>query len=678
MKRKGFRRLTKFWKDYSQSLWSFLLRLTTDNWERTTVKAMSALGGIYNFDGAPVDKGVLSALGSSLVNRGPDGGGEYAVGSVGMVYRAFNTNRESRVEVQPLVSRYGHVLSWDGRLDNRDDLINILRGDLYGDHTDVAIVMASYLRWGLDFASRIIGDFALSLWDPILRALLLARDPVGPRTLYYHSSENTFIWSTELSALLDFAGIELQINDEYVADFLTRYPEPRQTPYKNIEGVPPAHVVIARIGVVTVQRFWDFDPKHEIRYKTDAEYEEQFRYLFREAVHCRLRSDRPVWAELSGGLDSSSLACMASDIIGKGQAQAPGLETVSLVYDECRGSDEREYIRCVEERIGKGGLHLREDDYRMLAPLPADYTPVIPNHVAKHATYHRALNEATLRAGARVRLSGQGGDEILTSARDPSPELADLLASCNLLKLHNRLRVWSQALKKPYLKMLWKKTIVPSLPPGIQKALRREFIPRGIYDPNFVKQMNLRRHALGKPETLGLPHNTRKQWHVNYSRMVKALSAGYWREFSQADLSYPYTHRPLVEFMAAIPFEQRVRPHEARSLLRRAMRDLLPADIVGRQTKARDTDAALRAISREYERLRAMYTDARMCAHGYVSRQGLLKVLELGGQGHYPSACMLWFLFPLESWLRALEARKSIAVDRSPNVRYQADRDGAS
>src|SRR5258708_4186825 len=130
---------------------------------------MSALGGIYNFNGAPVDEKVLLALGNRLSLRGPDGGREVLFNSIGMAYRAFHTNRASRLETQPLASSGRYLLAWDGRLDNREELISQLRDDIRNDHTDVAIVMGAYLRWGADFLPRLIGDFALSLCDPQTR-----------------------------------------------------------------------------------------------------------------------------------------------------------------------------------------------------------------------------------------------------------------------------------------------------------------------------------------------------------------------------------------------------------------------------------------------------------------------------------------------------------------------------
>ena len=292
---------------------------------------MSALGGIYNFEGAPIDERVLAALGKGLAYRCPDGGLEYRIGSVGMAYRAFHTTEESHLEIQPSVSSRGDILCWDGRLDNREELIPRLVENLHGERSDLAIVMAAYLKWGAGMLRRIIGDFALSLWDPVEQTLLLARDAFGARALYYQADPKRVLWSSELSVLLDTDGVEQEIDDEYVAGYLTNTVEVWRSPYKSIRSVQPGHVLMSRDGRLEERRFWSPVPKRDIYYKSDPEYEDHFRSLFRESVRRRLRSDRPVWSQLSGGLDSSSIVCVADQIIASGEASTGKLETISYL-----------------------------------------------------------------------------------------------------------------------------------------------------------------------------------------------------------------------------------------------------------------------------------------------------------------------------------------------------------
>ena len=159
---------------------------------------MSAIGGVYNFDGAAVDDSVISALDQRLVFRGPDGAGRLAAGPVAMIHRAFHTNRESCRENQPCSSRYGHVLCWDGRLDNTTELLSSLAPEIAADSADAHVVMAAYVKWGIDFLPRLVGDFALSLWDPLSNSLVLAVDIIGPRSLYFLANQQRIIWSSDL------------------------------------------------------------------------------------------------------------------------------------------------------------------------------------------------------------------------------------------------------------------------------------------------------------------------------------------------------------------------------------------------------------------------------------------------------------------------------------------------
>lgn len=618
---------------------------------------MSAIAGIYRFDGAQPDSAILSALADGLERRGPDGCNEYKSGPIAMVYRPFYTNLESRLETQPFVSDAGHALCWDGRLDNREDLLHVLRNDLRDDRTDVAIVMVAYSRWGIDFLPRLVGDFALSLWDPITRSLLLARDAIGPRTLYYHHNEQRIIWSTELASLLELAGVPPEINDEYVAGFLTSLPEPGLTPYRNINGVPPAHSVIVNGDKLQVRRFWGLNPDHEIRYQSDVEYEEHFRHLFREAVRCRLRVDGPVWAELSGGMDSSSIVCMASDVLEQGEAQASSLNTVSRVFDEASKSDERRYILPVEQKIGKSGLHLSEDQYRIAAPLESDYLPAVPSYVANIAAYCKAVNTTMRETGSRVLLSGLGGGELLLGDGDPFPELADLLVQLKFVSLHRRLCTWSEALNKTYSEVLWKNVIVQLLPQSLQLRRRRSsnnFLR--FYNRDFVRRMRLRKRMFGPPDVFGFRRPGGQYQSKLFQFLPRQISSGFWQEFSDVQFSYPGTHRPLIEFLVAIPFEQRVRPREGKSILRRALRDLLPAELLNR-TERRITirSAAAAAAIRERARIEEMFTNALGSAKGYLDSEAILAACDRARKLPEP---FLVSLMPFEYWLRSLEKRK--------------------
>lgn len=637
---------------------------------------MSALGGIYYFDNRPVDRSSLITLGEKLSSHGPDGGSEVVSGSIGMVYRAFHTNRESRLEKQPLVSREGHILAWDGRLDNREEMIPLLRQELNGDQTDVAIAMAAYLKFGIDFQPRLIGDFALALWDPRTRTLLLARDAVGPRPLYYHANVERIIWSSELMPLLDFAGIELEVNDEYIAGYLTREPEPDLTPYKDIYAVHPGHTVIMQNGRPKAQRFWGLDPSREIRYQTDGEYEEHFRHLFCEAVRCRLRVEGPVWGSLSGGLDSSAIICMADEIIAAGEAEASRLETVSYVYNEAASSDERKFIQAVEEKRGRTGCYLRDEEYPPLASFPDGSRLSFPDFQDCFVERLNGMCEAMRADGARVLLTGHGGDEMLCSNPSPAPELGDLLVQRRLLHLHRSLKVWSATSRKPYLALLWRDGTVPLLPTKLQALFKPVVKLPSWLNEQFVVKMNLRERHLGIPDVFGFDLPSGRDQAVGFLSVMRTVAKASYRARGGIEVSHPYLHRPLVEFLQAIPFEQRVRPGETRSLMRRALKDLLPEKILKRQGKKGPEEALFRAVAREWPRLQPVFKDARVCATGYMDAQALQATLERVRHGCETHSFAVIQTISLEFWLQALErrslpARNTDVVDE-PSARITA------
>ena len=404
---------------------------------------MSGIAGIYNFETKPIDPWQLAVLSQALAERGPDGGNELITARVAMAYRAFHTTAESRRERQPLVSVWGHTLCWDGRLDNRDELLALFAAEC--DRTDAGLVLAAYQKWGgAHFLPRIIGDFALSLWDPSTQTLLLARDPFGVRPLYYVRNSDQLVWSSTLTSLLALPGIEVEVNDEYVAGCLALYPELSSTPYRGINAVEPGQAITIEGDRLQMRRYWRPGERDEVCYARDEEYAEQFRHLFREAVACRLRSDRPIWSELSGGLDSSSIIFMADRIRDEEQSSAPPVKTLSFVDHPSATFFDHRFIEVVEKARGREGVRLDGGGHWVrLASAEESFIPVPITSICV-SELHDRLHQQMKAEGARVLLSGLGGDQVTWSNLEPGPELGDLLFNLQPLQLHRQLQVWSE------------------------------------------------------------------------------------------------------------------------------------------------------------------------------------------------------------------------------------------
>ena len=626
---------------------------------------MSAIGAIFNFNNRPFgeeDLRDLTALWQSLRKWGPDGGRFVTSDSLGVCYQAFNTTREARFEEQPLVARDGRMLAADVRVDNREELFAATHHLLSATQertTDADYVMAAQARWGMEFPFYLVGEYAMVFYDPRTRSLSMCRDPIGARPLYYHRNNERLVVSSQLAPLVDLFGIPRDIDEEYVAGRMSRGPAIGVTPYKHIHGVKPAHVLTAtQSGELLERRYWQLDTEHEIRFRNDEDYEEAFRFHLRNAVQAPLRTDRPVMIELSGGLDSSTIACVAADSIRKGQIQTRRFDTVSYVYDESPTSDESSFIQCVENHLGRTGIRVRDEDSSLFPPPSQDLDIVTPNPILCSFNYHEALCNLMRETGARVLLTGVGGDQVLGASYDPYPELADLLVLRKPLALHRKLQLWGQTLNQPYFSLLWHKTIVPVLPRTVQPWCKQSAkrMPSW-FNPGFVARAGLREKELPPIDPFGFRLPSGRDQCISYVSVIKNLSPCHRRELTGLDTSYPYMHRPLIEFLQAIPFEQLLRPGENRSLMRRALRDLVPERVLRRKTKGDPTEGLARAIARECSALRSLFADSRVCAYGFMDKPPLLAAIDRAKNGLEVYAGALLTTISLEFWLRALESR---------------------
>src|ERR1700724_1503063 len=207
---------------------------------------MSVQFGIWNFDGRPIQSSYLEKVNSIISPYAPDGLSLYGGSRGSLCYHAPHTTSESRSEIQPHVCPSGAVIVWDGRLDSRPELISAIGYPLNTRSTDVQIVAAAFDRWGIDCFAKLIGDWAVTIWNEQNRILILAKDFVGVRPLYYSLEKYQVIWSTVLDPLVTLSRRQFQLNHEYVAGWLASYPAAEITPYAGIRSVPPSSFVTLR------------------------------------------------------------------------------------------------------------------------------------------------------------------------------------------------------------------------------------------------------------------------------------------------------------------------------------------------------------------------------------------------------------------------------------------------
>jgi asparagine synthase (glutamine-hydrolysing) len=631
---------------------------------------MSVQFGRWNLDGKPVDSGYLERVGTALGPYGPDGGSSYGDGNVSILYYAFHTTRESHRETQPHISASGTVITWDGRLDNRVDLISELRNSLTVNSADVSIIAAAYEKWGINCFAKLIGDWALSLWNSNDRSLVLAKDPIGTRHLYYSFDNDQVTWSTILDPLVRLAGKTFALNEEYIAGWLAMFPAAHLTPCIGVHSVPPSSMVLLRPAIHAVSKYWDFDPKKKIRYRTDAQYEEHFRTVFACAVERTLRSDRPILAELSGGRDSSSIVCMADTIIAGSQAACERLDTISYYDDTEPHWNERPYFTKVEEKRGRKGWHV---DVGLKDPQkePPEIESSCDRFVATPGNDGRTSAQVRMclaSRGNRIVLSGIGGDEIMGGVPTPTPELQDLLCRGQIGRLAHQLKVWALEKRKPWL-FLFCEAARGFLPPklvGVAKHMR----PAPWLQVDFIKRQW--EAMTGYPSRVklsgGLPSFQEDISTIDVLRRQIALaSLPFEPPFEKR---YPYLDRDLLEFMFAIPREQLVRPKQRRSLMRRALVGIVPDEILNKKGKAFVARSPLVRISRDWASLFEMTQQLVTSSLGILDRERLVDALQTGRRGEEIPAVPLMRTLLLEGWIRDLCRLGSLTLSSDRKVRY--------
>ena len=615
---------------------------------------MSAIGGAYARSGAPVPRALLAGVSAALREMGPDGEGFAFAEPVGMIYRPFHTSRESRGVEEPL-SAGGYLLSLDGRLDNAAEVFAALGADAPAAPGSAHLVLAAYRRWGEEGFARLVGDFALSLWDPRDRRLLLCCDAMGRRPLYYHLAPDLLVWASRSRPLLPAAEGGLRLDDGYVADFLTNRPS-HTSPFSGIAALPGGHVLAVDATGHQLTRYWSVDPLREITYRTDGEYEEHFREVFREAVACRIPQDAPVFCELSGGLDSSSITCVADGVLRGRAGGAPPMHTLSYVFDRAATSDERAFITPVEERLGRRGIHVAEDDGAILRPVPEGIEPDVPTPELCFLARQDFVTREMSRRGARVLLNGMGGDQMFWSEPPAGLALADLLSQGRVGQVLRDGVTWSRALRWPYPKTLWMGACWPLLPRRVRALTQRHNPPGEWLHPAFVKRLDVRDRSLDLADDLGFRLPSRALQHGLIQQSFRAFALEWYASAGYVDVRYPYLDRRLVEFTLAIPFEQKVRPGETRSVVRRALRGILPEEVRTRTSKAGPSEAFHRALAREWPWLSRLAEEPRVAEYGYVDAGALRTSLQRARHGVATNTAQLLRTLSLEIWLRTLES----------------------
>ncbi|WP_198350916.1 asparagine synthetase B family protein [Flavisphingomonas formosensis] len=373
------------------------------------------IAGVIRADGSTVDPALLRAMAETLPGR--DGLQFWQDGPAGLVAAARNGAH------WPEAEEGGYRIAFDGRLDNRDQLLDLLGepAPVLRSAPDADIALALFIRLGEGFLSALVGDFAMAIWRQRERRLLCARSATGWKPLFWAHDGSWLLFASEPRALLAAIDRPPTLNQGFLGEILAaRVLSRTETPWQDIFRLAPGGALSIDRGHVRTWRWYE-ERYEDLSSLSDGEHVERFNALFDQALISCLRSERPTAAHLSGGLDSSSILCRATELHRAGRIDRP-VGAISARYPG-EPHDETRWSRMVEQHLGIAARVVADARYDIDESRQwcADtlHLPIRPNALGPTRSACRLME--TL--GERVLLTGEGGDDWMNGSRAHWPDL---------------------------------------------------------------------------------------------------------------------------------------------------------------------------------------------------------------------------------------------------------------
>ena len=656
---------------------------------------MSAIFGLYLQDQRLVAPEDLQTMSHIMAHRGIDGTHTWVDRNVGLGHSMLWTTPESLSEHLPLVDpALGLAITADARLDNREELRALLAIEQpLAELSDSELILAAYAKWSEECPKKLLGDFAFAIWDDRNQKLFCARDHFGVKPFYYYASQTCFAFATEIKALLSLPHVPQRVNETTIADLLVKNFEDKEvTFYEDLLRLPAGHTLsVSRRGRRLVS-YYALESSRELTLNSNEEYAEGLREIFTEAVRCRLRSAFPVGSFLSGGLDSSSIACVARNLLTERNGQL--LPTFSLVYDRIKECDERRYIDAVLAQGGFESYFLPGDNLTPLSELESICSQQGRPSIAPGLPASRGLYNVVKESGVRVIFDGHDGDSAVSYGYNFLDELAQagrwfaLAAEAKELAPLFQMSPWK--IVKAYVRQYRWRPLMQNHPTlkradRIGRTLARRSRARswevtdhaarcGLLNQDLARRTNaVQRYKATHQALKNSAHMAREEHYRSITNGGQSLGLEENNSTVAAfglEARYPFWDKRLIEYCLSLPGEQKCFRGWNRVVMRRAMDKVLPHEVCWRREKTDFTANFLDGLSQERERLRELvFGDAGFSNH-YFDMRALQESYERfdsrrSGDDSIEArstARLLWDIAALVSWFKytALSEREPV------------------
>lgn len=607
---------------------------------------MSAIAGLIHLDTSAVDRNTLQRMQTLLTPYGSDAQHSWHQQNAGLTRTLLRITPEDSLDQQPLWRAANKLaVVFDGRIDNRDELCEQLKIEppQAALMADSELVYHACLRWGTEAPKHLLGDFALACWEPRFQRLWLARDPLGMRPLYWHQQDNVLAFATMPKALFAIPGLTKAISEEQLHDYLCLIPMTGpETLYENVYRIEAGQVAVFENGQVNTHFYHRFDPDYELKLESDEAYVDAFRDQLNQAVSRRLRSNGPIGAELSSGLDSSTVTATAAELLAERHQSLTAFTAVPREgFDGpvLRG-------RHADESVGASAVVKRFSNIEHTLIRTGDTTPLDqlqevvemldrPPFNICNMGWWIAIRKNASQRGIKVLLTGSMGN--FSISYEGYPYLARLLRKGRWITLY---RVCKELIQhQPKLK--WRNFLRPCLAPlwpnviwRMREAARGRVLALTNYSaisPAWSKQLDTQQRA----KQAGADTSFQPSWQGRRQRIqsIYMTENGDYNALANTfgiEMRDPTADVRLIEFCLAIPESQYVGGGQFKWLLMRLMKNVLPPEILEIKTRGLQSadwyeqlDNAMPQIREELEKLKAHGS-----ASDYLDIESLEKSLD--------------------------------------------------
>jgi asparagine synthase (glutamine-hydrolysing) len=596
---------------------------------------MCGLCGVVEL-GRPPDRASVDGWLDELAHRGPDGRGVFADDGVCLGHLRLAIIDLSDAGLQPMADGELQLLH-NGEIYNYVELRDELRakGHSFSTGTDSEVILRAYREWGEACVERFNGMWAFAIWDGSRRTLFASRDRFGIKPLYYRFDDGRFAFASE-PWVLRRSGANLAAVHDYLEQGYLDQGE--STFFAGVVRLPPAHSLTFGPEGLRTRRYWSLEPT-----EPPADAVAAVRETFLDAVRLQLRSDVPVGTCLSGGIDSSSIA------VAVAYHGVEHQKTVTAYFDDA-GFDERAHARAVVDRTGAEAHWVTFDADDLVDDLPAIVQAQgEPFGSTSICAGWYVMREAR-RAGLTVMLDGQGGDEVLAGYRASfGYRLSDLLRAGRLAEATQELRSFTQTHGPRWAAVA---LATPHVPERVRLAARGRLRGASPLVSAELRGASAPVHENGAV----FPDRLRRQLHVLLTRRGLPELLRYEDRNSMAhslEARVPLLDHRLVQLAFSLPGDELIRRGETKSVLRRALADLLPPTVRARRDKLGFVTPEARFLRGRLGELAAdVFSSQSFRERGLVDARAASARLERHRRGDIRAGMELWRALNIELWAR--------------------------